>query len=413
MAELLVHGSLIRDKYGAALMADERDEEREAPPYEFSAGESSGETDDSGSDDDGSGESGDGKQHPPPDPDAEPTGDPPGERTAPPYEFSAGESKGDDDAPYEGGVRRDAPEYEFSAGESSGDQEADEPESEAPATAATQVPDAHYRGMHKAEKREQRERAEAERKARAEEEHQRERRNRRLKMLGAALGVAAIVVIVAIVVSSGGEATKRGGEQTGPVVGSNVVNQRFAGIPQDGLTLGNADAPVTLVEFADLQCPFCKEANDNSLPALVDRYVRPGRLRIEFRNFPILGPDSEKAARALAGAADQGKAWQFLDLWYLNQGEENSGYVTDEFIGRIARGIPGLNAQQVIDASNDEANDETIVAARRDADQFGIDSTPSYLIGRTGGQPQILQIQNPSDPNLFAQSIDRLLGQQE
>ena len=53
------------------------------------------------------------------------------------------------------------------------------------------------------------------------------------------------------------------------------------------------------------------------------------------------------------------------------------------------------------------------VAAQRDAEQFGVDSTPSYLIGRTGGQLQILQVQNPSDPNLFAQSIDRLLRQQE
>jgi protein-disulfide isomerase len=335
------------------------------------------------------------------------------EREAPPYEFSAGESKGEDDAPLEGGVRRDAPEYEFSAGESSGEDEADEGKSEAPATAATKVPDAHYRGKHKAEKREKRERAEAERKARAEEEERRDRRKRRLRMLGIALGVAAVVVIVAIVVSSGGEATKRGGEQTGPVVGSNVVNQRFAGIPQSGLTLGDPKAPVTLVEFADLQCPFCKEANDNTLPTLVDRYVRPGRLRIEFRNFAILGPDSEKAARALQGAAEQGKAWQFIDLWYLNQGEEHSGYVTDEFIGRIARGVPGLDAQRVIDASNDEASDDTLVAAQREADQFGINETPSYLIGRTGEQLQILQVQNPSDPNLFAQSIDRLLEQRE
>ncbi len=331
------------------------------------------------------------------------------ERGAAPYEFSGGESKGEDDAPLEGGKRRDAPEYEFGGGESSGEQEADEEKPKAPVTAATKTPDGEFRGQHKAERRQ----AKEEREARAAEAEGRDRRKRRLKKLGIALGVAAVIVLIAIVVSTGGgEATRKGGEQSGPVVGASAVTQRFEGIPQDGLNLGDPKAPVTLVEFADLQCPFCKDASDNSLPTLVDRYVRDGKLRIEFRNFAILGPDSEKAARALAGAAEQGKAWQFIDLWYLNQGEENSGYVTDEFIRRIARGA-GLDPQKVVEAANDTGNTETIEAARADAEEFGVDSTPSYLIGRTGQQPQQLLIQDPSDPNLFVQSIDRQLGQQE
>jgi protein-disulfide isomerase len=234
------------------------------------------------------------------------------------------------------------------------------------------------------------------------------------KLLAIALGVALVVVLIAVIISSrSSEAVRKGGEQEGPVVGGSVVSQRFQGIPQDGLTLGDPEAPVTLVEFADLQCPFCKQASDNSLPTLVDRYVKTGRLRIEFRNFAILGPDSEKAARALQGAAEQGKAWQFIDLWYLNQGEENSGYVTDPFIMRIARGAGVSDPQAVVDASNDVEDMSTIEAARRDAEEFGVDSTPSYLLGRTGDQLQILMVQNPSDPNLFAQSIDRLLARQE
>jgi protein-disulfide isomerase len=167
---------------------------------------------------------------------------------------------------------------------------------------------------------------------------------------------------------------------------------------------------VTLIEFADLQCPFCREATDNSLPTLIDKYVRPGKLRIEFRNFAILGPDSEKAARALEGAAAQGKAWQFLDLWYLNQGEENTGYVNDDFIRKIASGVQGLDAAKVVAASNDMGSGDSVATANTEAQKFGIQQTPSYLIGLTGKQPQQLQIADPNNPALFGQAIDRIAG---
>jgi protein-disulfide isomerase len=230
------------------------------------------------------------------------------------------------------------------------------------------------------------------------------------------VGAALLIGLIAIFISTrSNEATRKGGEQSGPVVGTQAVQKRFAGIPQDGLTLGNPDAPVTLVEFADLQCPFCKQASDASLPTLVDKYVRPGKLKIEFRNYAILGPDSEKAARALQGAAEQGKAWQFIDTFYLNQGEENTGYVTDEFIRRIARGA-GAEPEAIVAASNDVENDASLEAAQRDADATGVESTPSFLIGRDGQQvtelTQLL-LQDPSNPGLITQAIDRQLGQQE
>jgi protein-disulfide isomerase len=388
-------------------MDEERDDERTAAPYEFSGGESSGEGDENGSDQESD------NQLPPEermaDTDGEPKGDPPGERTAAPYEFSSAESKGHDDAPHEGGVRREAQEYDFSAGESSGDQEKDKEEPKAPVTAATKVPDGHYKAMHRSE----REQAAEERKARAAEDDRRDRRKRRLLKVGAAVAAAAVIALIAIFISTrSNEATKKGGEQGGPVVGAQAVQKRFGGIPQEGLTIGDPKAPVTLVEFADLQCPFCKQASDNSLPTLVDKYVRPGKVRIEFRNFPILGPDSEKAAKALSAAAAQNKAWQFLDTWYLNQGEENTGYVTDAFITRIAKGA-GANPQPIVAASNKPEPTEDMGTARSEANKFGVDSTPSFLIGKTGQPLQQLLLQDPANPSLFAQAIDRQLGQQE
>lgn len=252
-----------------------------------------------------------------------------------------------------------------------------------------------------------------EREAKAREAEQQDRKKKRLRLLGIAAGVAALIVLIAVFVSSrSDEADQRAGDSAGPVVGADAVEKRYDGIEQDGFTLGDPDAPVRLVEFADLQCPFCKQASDSVTPALIDRYVRDGRLRMEFRNFAILGPDSEKAARAAQSAARQGKGWQFIDLFYLNQGAEHSGYVTDEFIRKIAQGVPGLDADLVVRESNSDDN-ETLAEANTEAQRFGVESTPSYLIGASDGPLQQLQVQDPTNPDLFAQAIDRQLGQQE
>jgi protein-disulfide isomerase len=259
-----------------------------------------------------------------------------------------------------------------------------------------------------ASRQDEKQRARQEREARAAAEANTARRNRRLRMLGIALAGAVVVVVAAILISSGGGSKKSGGQQTGAVNGAAAVNARWAGIPESGFTAGDPKAPVTLVEFADLQCPFCKQAALGSLPQVVQTEVRPGKARLEFRNFAILGPDSEKAARAVAEAARQNKAWPFIELWYLNQGQENSGYVTDAFIQRIASAVTGLDAAKVVAASNDTANNRSIDAARADAQKYGINSTPSYLIGRTGGALKPLPLSDPSNPSGFIQAIDAL-----
>jgi protein-disulfide isomerase len=262
---------------------------------------------------------------------------------------------------------------------------------------------------------------EAEKRARRAEREAKEaqaavldRRSRRLKTLGAVLGFAAIVVVVAIVVSSSGGSgpSSSGGAQSGAPTGAAEVNARWANIPEKGLVAGNPKGPVTLVEFADLQCPFCRETAVNVWPTLIDKYVKSGRLRLEFRNFAIIGPDSEKAARAVDGAAAQNKAFPFLELWYLNQGQENSGYVTDAFIRRIASGVDGLDADKVVAAANDTTDTGSIGTAHTQASIYGINSTPAFLIGKTGSQPKLLQFSNPGGPAEFTSAIDSMLSGQ-
>src|SRR5262245_7882047 len=122
-------------------------------------------------------------------------------------------------------------------------------------------------------------------------------RKRRLIQLGGLVALAAIVVVVAIVISSGGASgPKKSASEN--VAGQDLAAQEFDGIPQSGGTLGNANAPATLVEYGDLVCPACKAYSDDVLPPLIQKYVRSGKLRIDFKPFQFVRPYSLQAAQS-------------------------------------------------------------------------------------------------------------------
>ena len=171
--------------------------------------------------------------------------------------------------------------------------------------------------------------------------HEVERR-RRLIQVGAALIAIAFISGVLLYISLSGDgdgARMEGGEE---------AEALFAGMPQDGKLLGSPRAGVVMAEFADLQCPFCAQYAGDVLPDLVRRYVRPGRVQMELNVVRFLGPDSDPAARATVAAGLQDKMWQFAEVFYRNQGIENSGYVDEEFTRDVAAAVPGLDVERLI-----------------------------------------------------------------
>src|SRR5215213_5899671 len=122
-----------------------------------------------------------------------------------------------------------------------------------------------------------------------------------LLRLGIIAALAAVAVAVAVALSAGGSGTES--PATGPAAAR--PSAALAGIPQAGVTLGRAQAKATLIEFADLQCPFCAEYSNAAMPTLVRQYVRTGRLRYELRVRSFLGSDSVRAAGAAAAAAKE------------------------------------------------------------------------------------------------------------
>lgn len=235
-----------------------------------------------------------------------------------------------------------------------------------------------------------------------------EKRSRASLFLAA--GAIATLVAVALVIASqlGNSGTTAANPTTGQLFGVADNAALLAGIPQHGTVLGSPKARVTLVEYADLQCPYCGEFSRNALPALITEYVRTGKVRLEFRGLAFVGPESENALRAAIAAGQQNRLWNFMHLVYDNQGAENSGWVTDGFIRSVAAGIAGIDITRLVADAKSTAVTDEIAAAQRLATSDGVSSTPSFRVGSTGGTLAALTVHS-LDPAAFRPTLDRLL----
>src|SRR5208282_830339 len=220
-------------------------------------------------------------------------------------------------------------------------------------------------------RKQRREQARADRRAVEEAEVAGARRRRRLQMLGGVVAVV-VVVIVVVLVATGGSNSK-----TPPKAGSGEANKvtheisnLVGGIPQSGNTLGDPNAPVTLQYFGDLECPICREFTLGALPSIIQQWVRAGKLKIEYRSLETATREPEvfktQQVAALA-AGKQNKMWYFIELFYHEQGKEDSGYVTESYLQELARQVPGLNLIAWTVARNDTELANTISTDARAA----------------------------------------------
>jgi protein-disulfide isomerase len=225
--------------------------------------------------------------------------------------------------------------------------------------------------------------------------------------------VAAVVagaLVVASILTTRDDGSAPAGGSPITVAGAAESRALLAGIPQQGIALGRPTAPVTLVEFADLQCPFCAEWSRNALPELVRDYVRPGRVRIVFRGLTFIGSDSEEALRFALAAGDQGKLWNVVDLLYENQGGENQGWVTDELLTAVGRAVPGLRVERALAERSSASVDAQLAAAETAAAENEIGGTPSFAAGTTGGTLRVLEVDS-LDAQALRPALDALLAE--
>jgi len=252
-------------------------------------------------------------------------------------------------------------------------------------------------------KRELRAQRMAERRQAERAERDREARRRRALKLAGVAGTAVVAVVIAILVSTSG-----GGTSPTSTTGGAEASALFDGIPERNGVLGDPKAPVTLTEFVDLQCPVCAAASKSTLPAIVDDYVRTGKVKLQARTLSFLGPDSVRAARVAAEAERQGRLWPFLEVFYANQGQENSGYATDDFLRKVATEA-GVDADAALAGADGEFAQSRLDRADADASRLGVDATPTLVVAKGDGAQRKLP-GDPLDPASVSAALDQELA---
>jgi protein-disulfide isomerase len=263
-------------------------------------------------------------------------------------------------------------------------------------------------------RKQRREQAREQRKALEEEAAANAKRRARLTQLGivVAVAVAAIVVILIATGGGGGGAKKVAPHSAAANKTTATVTAMIGGIPQKGNVIGNPNAPVTLQYFGDLECPICKDFTLGALPAIIQKWVRTGKVKIEYRSLETATREPEvfktQQVAALA-AGKQSKMWNYLETFYHEQGEESSGYVTESYLQGLAQQVPGLNLTKWTNDRADAALLNQVATDAQAANNAGFTGTPSFLIGKTGGTPLKFEYSSLTDPTSFNEAIEKLL----
>jgi protein-disulfide isomerase len=233
-------------------------------------------------------------------------------------------------------------------------------------------------------------------------------------------GVIAAVVIVAVVL--GVVLTRGGGSDSSlkglPAVGScttglpgcSDVTALFKGIPQTGTVLGSPTAPVTMVEYIDLQCPFCQEFETQVFPDILKKYVKTGKVKVEVRLLDFIGPDSSRGRKAMIAAAKQNKAFQFAELLYFNQKTENTGWLNDAMIGQAAASVPGLKVPQLLSDRNSGSTKSQASEFDKQQTADNVSGTPTLFVGKSGKKGKQVPLASSTDEASVVTALDDALA---
>jgi protein-disulfide isomerase len=166
---------------------------------------------------------------------------------------------------------------------------------------------------------------------------------------------------------------------------------------------------VTMVEYIDLQCPFCREFETQVAPSVISKYVRPGKLKVEVRPLAFIGPDSVTGRKALLAAAEQGYAFNFAQLLYDNAQTENTGWLNQSMVQAAALSIPGIDPQTLVARENASSITSEASSFDRQGTADNVNSTPTLLVGKSGGTPTLVNITSPTDQATLFAAIDAAL----
>lgn len=189
--------------------------------------------------------------------------------------------------------------------------------------------------------------------------------------------IVAAVVVVGVLV---GVSLAGGDSKTVSSIGGVAeVQKELGGVTQAGNVLGKASAPVTVIEYGDMACPACKSASESLIPTLISDYVRPGKVKMEFRPIAFISPSSERGALGVEAAALQDKMWTLISLLYRNQGDERDDWLSDDLLEEAA-GKAGVDLDRWKADYAGDAVANTFFERSNAATADGVNSTPTFVV---------------------------------
>lgn len=168
--------------------------------------------------------------------------------------------------------------------------------------------------------------------------------------------------------------------------------------------MGDSNAEITLLEWGDYQCTFCYKFHQNTLDIIEEDFVKTGKVKMVFKDFPLNGPDSFLAAEAAYCAEDQEKYWQYHNELYKNWGGERTGWITRDSLDRFAITV-GLDLEEFNTCLDDQKYQNRVIMLHEFGKEIGIDATPSFLVFN---DQKIIKIRGNQPLEVFLKTFDEL-----
>lgn len=195
-------------------------------------------------------------------------------------------------------------------------------------------------------------------------------------------------------------------------IGDVVTPSQVTRSNVDFNTIGDPNAPITITEFSDFQCPYCRLFFENTETALREKYVDTGKVHFIYRSVgEFIGAESKAAAEAAYCAGDQGKFWEMHDILFANQTGENVGAFGDRRLSAFAGEI-GLDMNQYDDCVSSGKYDDQTLQDAKDATAAGIKATPSFILSyEVNGETKTQLLEGAQSIDVFSQTIDAALAE--
>ena len=202
---------------------------------------------------------------------------------------------------------------------------------------------------------------------------------------GPSLGIGAAVASIMIIIVFFGfngilnepELTIEPTPTTESIGPEKIIMDRF--LKNGSPILGNIDAKITLVEFGDYQCHFCNVFFHSTEHKILQQYVETDKVKIIFKDYTIIGPDSVSASHGAHCANEQGFFWEYHDILFSNWEGENNGWASPENLINFAQEI-NLDLEQWAECMDNETHLKIIVASSDDARSLELTGTPAFFV---------------------------------